>query len=143
MNFMIKSEEEIRSYLKKLSNEQIKKMIDGLDFSPFPILLTTEYEKRFGTGPANKKNKKTALKSKIRQERKNQRKAIHDLKLELRKIVSGAVSPSGLKSLSNDGIRKIHEKTESAMKNFLQSANVIAVATKRISQLEQEYKSLD
>lgn len=140
---MLKSEEEIKNYLKKLSDEQIKKMIDGLDFSPFPILLTVEYEKRFGVGPASKKNKKTALKSKIRQERKNQRKAIHELKLNLRQIVSNSVSPSGIESLSDDAIKQIHKKTEFAMKDFLQSANIIAVSTKRISQLEQEYKSLD
>lgn len=143
MDFMIKSEEEIKNYLKQLSDEQIKKMIDGLDFSPFPILLTTEYEKRFGVVSKNKKNKKAALKSKIHQERKNQRKAINDLKLALRQIISTTVSTSGLESISSDGIRQIHKKTESATKNFLQSANYIAVSIKRISQLEQEYKSLD
>lgn len=40
-------EENIKNYLKKLSNEQLKIFYENVEYTPFPILLMQEYKKRF------------------------------------------------------------------------------------------------
>lgn len=140
---MLKTEGEIKRYLAKLTNDQIKKMVEGLDFSPFPILLTEEYGRRFGYGKKSRKNRKVILKNKIKKEKQTRRKVLRDLASDLKHIQSFTISFSGLDELSEKGISEIHNKTEALIKAFLQRSNTFAISTKRLVQLEKEYKSLN
>lgn len=47
----IKTEKNVRKYLKSLSDSQIKSFYETIEYTPFPALLTKEYSSRF------KKNK--------------------------------------------------------------------------------------
>lgn len=102
----IKTEEKIKRFLSSLSDDQIKKLFNGVEVSPFPILLTIEYENRFG------KNKKiqSSIKSKLRQEQRRQRKLLREFKTDLKKLEQLTVSISGIDKLSKASIEEIQLK---------------------------------
>lgn len=43
----LKTEENVRKYLKSLSNSQIKSFYEAIEYTSFPILLAHEYSFRF------------------------------------------------------------------------------------------------
>ncbi|MDX1596656.1 MAG: hypothetical protein R3327_06925 [Nitrosopumilaceae archaeon] len=49
----LKTEENVRKFLSKLSDNELKKYYEAIEFTSFPILLEQEYANRF-----YKKNKK-------------------------------------------------------------------------------------
>jgi len=48
-----KSENYFKEYLKNISNEQLVKFYDDVEWTPFPVLIIKEYQNRFK--PKNKK----------------------------------------------------------------------------------------
>lgn len=55
-NNYLKTEKNIRKYLKKLSDSQIELFYEAIEYTPFPILVTQEYSRRFKS-----KNKRTNI----------------------------------------------------------------------------------
>lgn len=115
----IKTERKIRQFLAGLPDSQIKKLFDGVEISPFPLLLTLEYEKRFG-----KKNKKrlSLLSSKLRREQIKQRKLLQDFHIELKKLEQLAISLSGVEKLSKKSIERIQFKRTNTIQKLLRLA---------------------
>jgi hypothetical protein len=112
----IKTEQKIRQFLANLPDNQIKKFFDGVEISPFPLLLTLEYEKRFG-----KKNKKiiSLLGSKLRKEQIKQRKLLQDFHIELKKLEQLTISFSGVEKLSKKSIERIQFKRTNVVQKLL------------------------
>lgn len=52
-----KTQQNVQNYLKSLSDSQLKLFYEAIEFTPFSILLSQEYFKRFG----KKSNKKQIL----------------------------------------------------------------------------------
>ena len=112
----IKTEQKIKQFLAGLPDNQIKKLFDGVEISPFPLLLTLEYEKRFG-----KKNKKmiSLISSKLRQEQIKQRQLLKDFHIELKKLEQLTVSVSGVEKLSKKSIERIQFKRTNIVQKLL------------------------
>lgn len=51
-----KSENHFKQYLKNVSNDQLVQFYDDVEWTPFPVLVIKEYQRRF-----NEKNKKEVL----------------------------------------------------------------------------------
>lgn len=74
------SEKNVRNFLKKLPDEKIKNFYETLEFTPFPILLAKEYQKRFNNSKIGysipKRKPKTSNNSNLKhsQTKKSQRK---------------------------------------------------------------------
>ena len=43
----LKTEKNVRKYLKSLSNSQVKLFYEAIEYTPFPVLLAREYSSRF------------------------------------------------------------------------------------------------
>ncbi|MCV0373412.1 MAG: hypothetical protein K5793_07665 [Nitrosarchaeum sp.] len=43
----LSSEKNVKKYLKKISDSQVKTFYENLEYTPFPILLIKEYKRRF------------------------------------------------------------------------------------------------
>ena len=134
----IKTEQKIKQFLTGLPDNQIKKLFDGVEISPFPLLLTMEYEKRFG-----KKNKKmiSLISSKLRQEQIKQRQLLKDFHIELKKLEQLAVSVSGVEKLSKKSIERIQLKRT----NIVQKLLILAADLEKINKsiLLRENELLD
>lgn len=135
----IKTEQKIKQFLADLPNSQIKKLFDGVEMSPFPFLLTLEYEKRFG-----KKNKKmlSLLSSKLRQEQIKQRKLLQDFHIELKKLEQLSISLSGVEKLSKKSIERIQLKRTNIVQKLLRLAADLEKINKSIAFRENELLSI-
>ena len=51
-----KSEDYFKQYLKNVTNEQLNQFYDDVEWTPFPVLVIKEYQRRF-----NQKNKKEVI----------------------------------------------------------------------------------
>ena len=51
-----KSEDYFKQYLKNVTNEQLNQFYDDVEWTPFPVLVIKEYQRRF-----NQKNKKEVV----------------------------------------------------------------------------------
>jgi hypothetical protein len=112
----IKTEQKIKRFLADLPNNQIKKLFDGVEISPFPLLLTLEYEKRFG----KKKERMLALlRNKLRQDQIKQRKLLQDFHVELKKLEQLSISLSGVEKLSKKSIERIQFKRTNIVQKLL------------------------
>ncbi|MFQ5572776.1 MAG: hypothetical protein ACE5EJ_00845 [Nitrosopumilaceae archaeon] len=40
-------EKKVKKYLRTLPDEEIKNLYEGIEFTPFPVFLRKEYQKRF------------------------------------------------------------------------------------------------
>lgn len=68
----IRSEKNVKKYLKSISDEEIKSFYDNIELTPFPILLAKEYHARFTKKKYNSKNiKNKSKKSKLKPNSKN------------------------------------------------------------------------
>ena len=77
----IKSEKNVKKFLKSISDEEIKSFYDNIELTPFPILLAKEYHSRFPKKKANSKNlkhkfKKSKSKTSISKNKKKKSKNI-------------------------------------------------------------------
>ena len=43
----LQTEENVKKYLNKLSDSQLKLYFEAIEFTPFPLILIQEYSKRF------------------------------------------------------------------------------------------------
>lgn len=131
----IKTEKKIKRFLSSLPDDQIKKLFNGVEVSPFPILLTIEYEKRFG-----KKNKKlqAPLRKKLRGEHLRQRKLLREFKTDLRKLEQLTISTSGIDKLSKDSIEEIQLKRSKCMQRIQKGAKELEKTSRSILLRENE-----
>lgn len=51
----LKTEENVRKFLSKLSDKELQKYYEAIEFTSFPILLEQEYTNRFHPKKINKK----------------------------------------------------------------------------------------
>ena len=51
-----KSEDYFKQYLKNVTNDQLNQFYDDVEWTPFPVLVIKEYQRRF-----NQKNKKEVI----------------------------------------------------------------------------------
>ncbi len=131
----IKTEQKIRQFLANLPDNQIKKFFDGVEISPFPLLLTLEYEKRFG-----KNNKKmiSLLGSKLRKEQIKQSKLLQDFRIELKKLEQLTISFSGVEKLSKKSIERIQFKRTNIVQKLLRLTADLEKINKNIVLRENE-----
>ena len=69
-----KSEKYFKNYLENISNEQLVKFYNDVEWTPFPVLVLKEYQNRFQT-----KNKKEVLK-KLKVHAKNTKEKTKELR---------------------------------------------------------------
>lgn len=135
----IKTEKKIKRFLSNLPDGQIKKLFNGVEVSPFPILLTIEYEKRFG-----KKNKKlqTPLRKKLRGEHLRQRKLLREFKTDLKKLEQLTISTSGIDKLSKDSIEEIQLKRSKCMQRIQKTTKELEKTSRSILLRENELANM-
>jgi len=135
----IKTEQKIRKFLASLPDNQIKKLFDGVEISPFPFLLTMEYEKRFG-----KKNKKilSLLSNKLRQEYIKQRKLLQGVHMELKKLEQLTMSLSGVEKLSKKSVERIQSKRTNAIQKISELTAQLETINRSILLRENELLSM-
>ncbi|HET8719688.1 MAG TPA: hypothetical protein VFM64_01690 [Candidatus Nitrosotenuis sp.] len=99
-----RTEKKIKRFLTSLSDDQIKKLFEDFDVSPFPLLIMLEHERRFG-----KKNKKivSMTTSQLRNIHEKQNKLLREIKIELKKLEQLTISISGLEKISKTSIEDI------------------------------------
>lgn len=99
-----RTEKKIKRFLTSLSDDQIKKLFEDFDVSPFPLLIMLEHEKRFG-----KKNKKiiSVTTAQLRTSHEKQNKLLREIKIELRKLEQSTISISGLEKISKTSVEGI------------------------------------
>lgn len=69
----IKSEKNVKKYLKSISDEDIKALYDNIELTPFPILLAKEHYERFSKSNF-KKNKNKSKNSRLKSSNSNNKK---------------------------------------------------------------------
>lgn len=77
----IKSENNVKKYLKSMTDVDIKGLYENIELTPFPILLAKEYHSRFSKkklNPKNIKNKSKNTKSKPTTSKKKIKRKSHE-----------------------------------------------------------------
>lgn len=88
-----KSESHFKQYLKNISNDQLVQFYDDVEWTPFPILVIKEYQKRFDV--------------------KNKKEVIKKLKLHAQTAKEKTTKLKGIvKKRSSKASKKIHNKGE-------------------------------
>lgn len=137
-----KSEKELKRFLSGLSNNQIKKLVDGIDVSPFPVLLALEYEKRFGYDASTIKKITLKTNKEIRKEHNKQGVILNNLKKELDIIKNTRISERGLNELSDKSITQIQNKRTDALTDIQKNCELLVKSSIKITELESKYISL-
>jgi hypothetical protein len=136
-----KSEKGLKRFLKGLSNEQIKKLVDGIDVSPFPVLLASEYEKRFGQDKYTIKKIRMKINKEMRNEQNKQGIILNNLKNELDIIKNTRVSERGLNELSEKSITQIQDNRTDTLTNIQKNLGLLIKSSTKITELESKYIS--
>lgn len=142
MKVFKKPERDLKKFLRTLSDKQIKKWVDGIDVSPFPMLLAAEYRRRFGLEENAMKRIKIKLGNRIRNEQQRQGILLGDVKKDLKIIMNSTVSPTGIADLSERSINQIHVRRISALEEMRRSLKMLAKSTMLITRLENELADL-
>lgn len=98
--------------LSKLPDGKLKMLAEGIEMSPFPVLINKEYKKRFGANNAKLKN---SLKKQIRAKQLEEKKILRNLYAEIKKLEQQAISISGLEQLSERSIKQIQDRQKRAL----------------------------
>lgn len=137
-----KSEKELKKFLKGLSNNQIKKLVDGIDVSPFPVLLASEYEKRFGQDKSSIKKIILKINKDIREEQKKQGIILNNLRKELDIIKNAIVSERGLNELMGQSIIQIQNKRNKTLTDIQKNCSLLVKTSTKMTELESRYTAL-
>lgn len=103
------TEKEIRDYLRSLSDETIMKYYSDVEWTPFPVLLIQEYQRRF----------KSKSKNEILDNLKTQAKFAHEKSLEMNKLAR----KKGVE-LSHIALQKGEEITDLAKKKGIELGTI-------------------
>lgn len=57
-NNYLTNEKNVKIFLKSLSDEKIKNFYEAIEYTPFPVLLTKEYKRRFSKNKSRIKNRR-------------------------------------------------------------------------------------
>lgn len=142
MAFATKSERELRRFLRSLSSKQIKKLVDGIDVSPFPVLLASEYRRRFGYDESMTAKAITMVRRQLRQEHKKQMTALDKIRKDMAVLKSCTISDSGIAGLSETSVSQIQNRRIRAVENLRRSYKTLYTSLKKIERLENEYLTL-
>ena len=112
-----KSEDYFKQYLKNVTNEQLNQFYDDVEWTPFPVLVIKEYQRRF-----NQKNKK---------------EVVEKLKMhaELAKKKTRELRPKA-KNQSSKVSKKIQNKKEKLSKS-IKDTNRFASSERNLTILEK------
>ena len=134
-----KTEKKIKRFLESLSDEQVRKLFEDLDVSPFPFLIMMEHEKRFG-----KKDKKiiSVVATQLRQLHNKQNKLLREIKTELKNFEQLTLSISGLEKISKSSIEQIHSKRSKCVQKILKLVTDLEKTNKSISLKEADLENL-
>lgn len=142
MNFTTRSERELKRFLRELSDKQLKKLVTGIDVSPFPVLLASEYKRRFGYDESMLKKTRTRIKTQIRQEQKRQWSTLNQIKKDIMIIKNSMVSESGISNLTERSIAQIQNRRIITLENLRRSYETLYKSSRKIEGLENEFISL-
>ncbi|GEM_PF-7008337 len=142
MSISRKSERELRKLLQRLSDNQIKKLVDGIDVSPFPVLLASEYERRFGYDKPTIKKILTKIRKEMREEQNKQWVILNKFKKELDVMKNTRISDRGLDELSEKSITQIQNKRSFALTNMQKYCDLLSKSSRKLEELEYKYTSL-
>ena len=92
----------------------------------------------FGIKP---KSKITSLKNEISKIHSNQKSAIRELKLDIKKIENTIISPLGLDKISSLEIEKIQDKRNQISLHMINVISNIVASTRKLSYLEDRYQA--
>ncbi|MGI0061659.1 MAG: hypothetical protein ACREBA_04315 [Nitrosotalea sp.] len=138
-----KSERELRKLLHGLSDNQIKKLVDGIDVSPFPVLLASEYERRFGYDKPTIKKILAKIRREIREEQNKQWIILNKFKKELDIVKNTRISDRGLDELSEKSIMQIQNKRISTLSNLQKHFDLLFKSLRKTAELEYRYTSFN
>ncbi|WKT58173.1 hypothetical protein QVH35_01285 [Candidatus Nitrosotenuis chungbukensis] len=82
---MKQTERNLKHMLSKLPDNSFRMLAEGIEISPFPILINKEYKKRFGGVDIRLKN---SLKKQIRAKQVEQKKLLRNMYVEIKKLNS-------------------------------------------------------
>ncbi|HEX5358374.1 MAG TPA: hypothetical protein VFW99_00505 [Candidatus Nitrosotalea sp.] len=143
MKSAIKSESEIRKLLRGLSDTQVKKLVNSIDISPFPILLASEYERRFGSNRNSTGKLLNKIRAQIIQEQKNQFILLNRIKKEIDLVKNARISESGLDNLSEYSITKIQNRRSTSLAKLHRYCELLSKSTRKTESLETRYTRLN
>lgn len=112
---MKQTERNLKAMLSKLPDRKLKMLVEGIELSPFPVLINKEYKKRFGVNGIKLKN---TLKKQIRAKQMEEKKALRDLYAEIKNLEQQAISISGLEQLSERSIKQVQDRQKKALDNM-------------------------
>lgn len=112
---MKQTERSLKEMLSNLPDDKLKMLAEGIEMSPFPILINKEYKKRFG----NNTKLKNLLKKQIRAKQLAEKKLLRSLYAEMKKFEQQEISISGLEQLSAKSIKQIQERQKRALDHML------------------------
>jgi hypothetical protein len=137
-----KSEKELIKFLRGISDNQIKKLVDGIDVSPFPVLLTSEYVRRFGHDKSTINKILPKIRREITEEQKKQWNILNKFKKEFNIIKNTMISDTGLDELSEKSVIQIQNKRTLALTNMQKYCELLFKSSRKIAELEYRYTSL-
>ncbi|CDI06133.1 hypothetical protein NITUZ_40299 [Candidatus Nitrosotenuis uzonensis] len=113
---MKQTERSLKEILSNLPDDKLKMLAEGIEMSPFPVLINKEYKKRFGN---NNTKLKHTLKKQIRAKQLAEKKLLRSLYAEMKKFEQQEISISGLEQLSAQSIKQIQERQKRALDHML------------------------
>lgn len=125
--------------LSKLPDNKLRMLAEGIEISPFPVLINKEYKKRFGGEDVRLKN---SLKKQIRAKQMEQKRLLSNMYVEIKELEQQSVSMSGLAQLSEKSIIQIHRKQKRLVENIAKNVRELAKSYEYSAFLERDLSSL-
>lgn len=132
---MKQTEKKVRTMLSKLPDRKLRKLAEGIELSPFPVLINKEYNKRFGRTDSKLKR---SLKKQIGAKQVMQKKLLHALRTEAKRLEQQTVSMSGLEQLSTKSIMQIHKRQKQSVERLSKTVDELTQSYERRIFLENE-----
>lgn len=129
----------MKQMLSKLPDNKLRMLAEGIEISPFPVLINKEYKKRFGGEDVRLKN---SLKKQIRAKQMEQKRLLSNMYVEIKELEQQSVSMSGLAQLSEKSIIQIHRKQKRLVENITKNVRELAKSYEYSAFLERDLSSL-
>lgn len=136
---MKQTERNLKQMLSKLPDSKLRMLAEGIEMSPFPVLINKEYKKRFGGVDIHLKN---SLKKQIRTKQAEQKKLLRNVHMEIKKLEQQSVSISGLEQISEKSIAQIHRRQKHLVESIAKNVRELAKSYEYNSFLERDLSGL-
>lgn len=137
----LKTEKNVTEYLHSIPDENLRILYENIEWTPFPLLLAKEYQRRKISSSKNTRNEKTLLKNQIKRQKEKQKTMVKKLHEQIEAIQGTILPATSLEKKSKKLIKQKLYKRNNSLDKLLVTSRQLEETSKLVTKLEEDYLS--